>query len=173
MAQNIYDDAEFFARYAELGYPVIETSVTTQVGLRELAEACRGRVSAMSGPSGVGKSSLANALSPGLDLRVGATSETDGKGRHTTRVASLHPLGDDSYLVDTPGIRELASYELPLEDLDHCFPEMRPYLGRCSYRSCAHESEPGCAVRKAVEAGAIHPERSDSYLRLRATTTSS
>jgi len=166
-------ERELFARYAGLGYRVIETSATTEQGLRELSAVCRGRISAMSGPSGVGKSSLANALSPGLDLRVGATSEAHGKGRHTTRVASLHALGDESYLVDTPGIRELASYELPLEDLDRCFPEMRAHLGRCSYRRCAHESEPGCAVRRALEAGEIHPERYDSYLRLRATTTTS
>ncbi|NOY91864.1 MAG: ribosome small subunit-dependent GTPase A [Deltaproteobacteria bacterium] len=164
------EERALLSRYARIGYRVLETSATTQVGLRELSEICHDHVSAMSGPSGVGKSSLANALDPRLAIRVGATSEAHGKGRHTTRVAELHPLPDGGYLVDTPGIRELASYDLAQADLDHCFPEMRELLGQCAFRGCAHDSEPRCAIREAVSTGDIHPERYESYLRLRATT---
>ena len=157
-----------FGLYRRLGYPLYPTSATEGVGLEPLRAALRDRISAFVGPSGVGKSSLLNAIDPGLGLSVGAVSDRLDKGRHTTRVAELHSIAGGGWVADTPGIRELASFDLPEERLDACFPEMRPYLGRCRFASCRHDREPGCAVREAVEAGAVDPGRYDSYLRIRA-----
>ena len=103
--------------------------------------------------------------SPELALKVGATSDHTTKGRHTTRVATLHRVGE-GYVADTPGIRELGLWELPDEKLDACFVEMRPFLGGCGFRDCRHRSEPDCAIKRAVEEGAISPERYESYRRL-------
>ncbi len=152
--------------YRALGYEVIETSTRTGEGVDALRAALEGRVSAICGPSGAGKSSLCNALEPGLGAAVGATSDAHGKGRHTTRVATLHPIAGGGFVADTPGIRELAAYGIAAADLDRCFREMRPFLGQCAYRSCRHDGEPSCAVRAAVEAGHVSEERYDSYLRL-------
>lgn len=156
---------EAFAVYEALGYPVHYVSAVTGEGVDTLRARVADHISAFAGPSGVGKSSLLNALEPGLALRVGATSEHNTKGRHTTRVATLHPvLG--GHVADTPGIRELGMWNLPAEDLDRCFPEFHPYLGQCGFRSCRHQHEPRCAVKAAVEAGEIREDRHDSYVRL-------
>lgn len=160
------EDRARFATYAQIGYPVIYTSATTGEGLDALREQLEGRVSAFAGPSGVGKSSLINAIQPGLALRVGETSDAVGKGRHTTRVAELHRLEAGGWVADTPGIREIGTWKIPVEDLDHCFVELRPYLGRCQFSDCRHLGEPGCAVREARDAGAITEARWDSYARL-------
>jgi ribosome biogenesis GTPase len=152
--------------YRDLGYEVLETSAHEGLGIDALRARLEGKVSAICGPSGAGKSSLCNAVEPGLGTAVGETSEAHGKGRHTTRVATLHPLAGGGYLADTPGIRELAAYGIAPEALARCFPELRPLLGRCAYRSCRHDAEPSCAVRAAVEAGQVSEERYDSYLRL-------
>ncbi|MEC7526030.1 MAG: ribosome small subunit-dependent GTPase A [Myxococcota bacterium] len=157
---------EVFAPYAALGYPVTYTSALTGEGIEPLRERLRGGVSAFVGPSGVGKSSLLNALEPGLGKAIGAISDTLDKGRHTTRVAELHPLEGGGWVADTPGIRELASFELPARELPACFPEMRPFLGACRFPDCAHVHEPGCAVREALERGEIDPARYDSYRRI-------
>ena len=154
-----------FGPYAELGYPVLYTSAKHGTGVDALRAELADRVSAFVGPSGVGKSSLLNAIAPGLSLAVGEISQTLDKGRHTTRVAELHPVAG-GWVADTPGIREIATFELPEAELAACFPEMRRWLGECRFASCRHESEPGCAVRDAVERGAIRPERYDSYLRI-------
>lgn len=156
-----------FAPYARLGYPVHYTDAVTPRGVEALAARLRGRLSAVVGPSGVGKSSLLNAVEPGLGAAVRAVSEALGKGRHTTRVAELHPLRGGGYVADTPGIRELASFALPEQELASCFPEMRPHLGACRFSDCRHDEEPGCAVREAVAAGEIDAARYDSYLRIR------
>ncbi|HEY0776882.1 MAG TPA: ribosome small subunit-dependent GTPase A [Gemmatirosa sp.] len=174
-----------FAAYEAAGYPVHATSVAAGYGLDPLRDALIGRTSALTGPSGVGKSSLMNALFPGLDLRVGAISESVNKGRHTTVGALLHPLpppageplGVDpadggaraarGFVVDTPGLREVGLWGLPVERLDACFPEFRPYLGECRFADCAHGTEPDCAVRAAVEAGRVSVERYESYRKLR------
>lgn len=155
-----------FDAYAALGYPVIGTSAKDGTGLDALRERIGQGIAAFVGPSGVGKSSLLNRLEPGLGAAVGAISETLDKGRHTTRVAELHPLTGGGWVADTPGIRELASFGLPTEHLADCFPEMRPFLGDCRFPDCTHLHEPGCAVRAAVAEGAIGEERYDSYRRI-------
>lgn len=155
-----------FADYEAAGYPVHYTSVARGVGLDTLHEALAGRTSALTGPSGVGKSSLLNAMYPALHLRVGEISRSVNKGRHTTVGATLHPLPDGGYVADTPGLREVGLWGLPATGLDACFPEFREYLHDCRFGDCVHQREPGCAVRAAVAAGTISAERYDSYVKL-------
>jgi len=159
--------AERFVDYVRAGYPLHLTSARGGVGIAELREALHGRTSVLSGPSGVGKSSLLNALYPGLNLRVGEVSESVSKGRHTTVGALLHPLPDGGFVVDTPGLREVGLWGLPFQDLDRCFPEFRPVLGECRFADCTHTVEPGCAVRDVVERGEVSAARYESYLKLR------
>jgi ribosome biogenesis GTPase len=139
-------------------------------GIDALHDVLAGVVSVLTGPSGVGKSSLINAMFPGLDLRVGEISESVQKGRHTTVGASLHPLPGTAggYVVDTPGLREVGLWALPPGELPGCFPEFRTYLGQCRFGDCTHLGEPECAVRAAVEAGEVSRARYDSYTKLRA-----
>jgi ribosome biogenesis GTPase len=142
------------------------TSVKQRVGLTELHDELAGKTSVLTGPSGVGKSSLMNSMYPGLDLRVGEISESVDKGQHTTVGALLHPLPDAGYVVDTPGLREVGMWGLASEHLDECFREFRPHITNCKFGDCTHRVEPGCAVRAAVESGEISAERYDSYLKL-------
>ena len=156
-----------FALYERIGYPVHYTSVKRGDGLAELRDALIDRVSALTGPSGVGKSSLLNAMFPGLNLRVGEISRSVMKGRHTTVGADLHPLPDGGYVVDTPGLREVGVWGLEVGELDRCFPEMRPLLEQCRFGDCTHRVEPGCAVLEGVASGQVSRERYESYLKLR------
>jgi ribosome biogenesis GTPase len=156
-----------FRVYATAGYPIHYTSVKTKLGLDELHDHLVGRTSVLTGPSGVGKSSLMNAMYPGLNLRVGEISESVNKGRHTTVGALLHPLPDAGYVVDTPGLREVGMWLLPPEELADCFREFRQFTAACRFADCSHRDEPGCAVRAAVKAGAITSGRYESYLSLR------
>jgi ribosome biogenesis GTPase len=151
--------------YRQVGYPVILASAERGEGLDELRARLAGRVSAFVGPSGVGKSSLLNALQPELGQRVSAIGATTHKGRHTTTGARLFPLEGGGYVADTAGIRALAVSSKAAR-LDHCFPEFRPYLGTCRLADCTHIHEPDCAVLTAVEARALDAERYDSYCRL-------
>lgn len=158
---------ERFAAYPAAGYPVHFTSVKRGIGLNELHDALAGRMSALSGPSGVGKSSLINALYPGVNLRTGEISQSVNKGRHTTVGAVLHPLPDSGYVADTPGLREVGLWGVPSAELDRCFPEFRPYLEQCRFGDCSHRAEPDCAVRDAVREGQVSAERYESYVKLR------
>ncbi len=155
---------EVFAPYRELGYRVVETCALDPQSVDGVRDLLGERIGAFVGASGVGKSSLMNALDPELGLLVAETSEAHAKGRHTTRVATLFPLGS-GYVADTPGIRELATWSLPDEELASCFVEMRPFLGQCRYRDCSHVGDPDCAIEEAV-GEAISEERYESFLRL-------
>jgi ribosome biogenesis GTPase len=158
-----------FSPYERAGYPTHFTSTKRGDGLESVRQVLGGRVSVFTGPSGVGKSSLLNALFPGLSLRVGEISASVNKGRHTTVGATMIPLPNDSggYVVDTPGLREIGMWALSSEHLDTCFPEFRPYLDKCRFADCTHTVEPGCAVKEAVERRDVSPERYGSYLKLR------
>ncbi len=159
---------KLFGFYQPIGYPIIYSCAKTGQGVEDLRKWLTGKVSALAGPSGVGKSSLLNAVQPGLGLAVREISEAVQKGRHTTSVRQLFPLDGGGYVADTPGMRSLALWDTEPEELDGYFPELAPLVAACQFNDCNHKTEPGCAVRAAVEAGSVHPQRYDSYLRLRA-----
>lgn len=162
---------EAVEEYRRIGYPVLLVSAITGQGLPELRQALTGRLSVLVGKSGVGKTSLLNALQPGLGLRVSQVSQATHKGRHTTTHLELFPLETEpaASIVDTPGIREFGPWDVHQDDLALFFPEMRPLVGRCKFGlDCQHDEEPGCAIRKAVMAGSISPRRYKSYHQLRA-----
>ena len=155
--------------YEKAGYRVVRTSAVTGAGIDALREAVRGRTAAFTGNSGVGKSSVLNRLAPELELKVGEVSDKLGRGRHTTRHVELYALGDGTFLADTPGFSSFDTERMDLvlkENLQYAFPDFAPYLGRCQFHDCAHLREPGCAVRAAVEAGAVPESRYRSYERL-------
>lgn len=156
--------------YRRAGYPIQMVSSQTNEGIEELKQTLRGRMSVLVGKSGVGKTSLLNAIQPGLGLRVKAVSQGDqGKGRHTTTHLEMFDLDFGGRLVDTPGIREFGLWEVEGEELAYLFPEMAGYVGQCKFGlSCRHDHEPDCAIRKAVMSGEISPHRYKSYMNLRA-----
>jgi len=156
---------QLLAIYPTLGYRVLHTSIKDS-GLEELHEALRERTSVFVGQSGVGKSSLVNALLPEADLRVGALSETTQKGTHTTTTAQLLHLTCGGSLIDSPGIREFGLWHMTKEQVEQGFREFRPWLGSCKFRDCQHQQEPGCAVLGAAESGAISAGRLASYRRI-------
>lgn len=157
-----------FDPYGRAGYDVHYVSVKSRVGLEPLHDAFAGRISVLTGPSGVGKSSLLNATFPGANLRVGEISESVQKGRHTTVGALMMPLpGDEGgFVVDTPGLREVGLWEVPADRLDSCFPEFRAPREHCRFGDCVHMREPDCGVREAVTRGEISAARYESYLLL-------
>ena len=157
-----------FGEYERIGYEVVYASAKTGVGVDELRRHLEGRLSIVTGPSGVGKSTLLNAMQPGLRLAIGDVSDALHKGRHTTTLAELllveGPRG--GYVADTPGIRELGLWQVPSTELAAAFPEFRPHLGRCAFNDCSHVHEPRCGLRAAVESGAVSAGRYDSYRRI-------
>jgi ribosome biogenesis GTPase len=162
----VEDARQLFGVYEEIGYQVLYTSAKTGQGINELREQLVGRLSVLSGPSGVGKSSLLNAVQPELGLAVREISESTGKGRHTTVGVQLWPLEGGGYVADTPGLREAGFFDIEPEELAWHFVEMRSYLSDCRVSSCTHTHEPDCAVKAAVEAGDIREVRYDSYCRM-------
>jgi ribosome biogenesis GTPase / thiamine phosphate phosphatase len=159
---------ENFGHYAALGYPVIYTSVESGIGISEFESKLSEKVSILAGPSGVGKSSLLNKIQPGLGLSVRDVSTATRKGRHTTVVRELFPIDGGGYVADTPGLKALALWDIEPEEVDGYFPELRELVSECQFSNCTHIHEPGCAVMQAVEDQRVHPERYDSYVRLRA-----
>jgi ribosome biogenesis GTPase len=155
--------------YRRIGYPVLLVSAATGEGIEELKHSLQGKLSVLVGKSGVGKTSLLNAIQPGLGLRVKEVSQGEqGKGRHTTTHLEMFKLDFDGALVDTPGMREFGLWNIAREELAYLFPEMAGYVGQCKFGlSCQHDREPGCAIRKAVTAGEISPHRYKSYVHLR------
>jgi ribosome biogenesis GTPase len=158
---------EIFGHYPALGYDVIYTSVPQNCGLAALRDHLAHKISLLTGPSGVGKSSLLNAIQPDLGLQVRQISQSTSKGRHTTVVRELFPLEGGGYVADTPGLKALAIWDIEPEELDGYFPELRSRVAECAFSDCTHVHEPGCAVRQAVDAGQVHPSRYQSYLRMR------
>ncbi|MFM6948982.1 MAG: ribosome small subunit-dependent GTPase A [Aquirufa sp.] len=155
---------EWAGLYQELGYGILFTSIPNNEGIDEFKEMFQGKVSLMSGHSGVGKSSLLNIVAPDLNIKTKAISDFAQKGVHTTTYATMWELGDNTYLIDSPGIKELGILEIEKDELAHYFPEMRALLGECKFNNCMHLSEPGCVVRAAVEEGEIAASRYMSYL---------
>lgn len=158
---------DLFGRYRQIGYPTIQTSTKKVQGIDQLKQALRGKISLFTGPSGVGKSSLLNAIQPDLGLRVRQVSQATSKGKHTTVVRELFPLEEGGYVADTPGLKALALWDVEPEELDAYFPEFRQRVADCQFSDCTHVHEPGCAIRAALDVGDIHPDRYQSYLRMR------
>lgn len=156
-----------FAPYEKMGYTVLYTSALDGTGVDALRDLLRGRISVFSGPSGVGKTSLLNAVQPGLGRAVKAVSASRDEGMHTTRDSALIRLDIGGYVADTPGLRTLSFWDIEPEELDAYLPDIAPYVEQCRFGNCAHLDEPGCAVRQAVERGEIAPSRYRSYLAFR------
>jgi ribosome biogenesis GTPase len=158
---------ELFGHYADIGYPIIYSSVPKELGLEDLNQHLSGKISALAGPSGAGKSSLLNAIQPGLGLTIQKVSQATGKGKHTTVASEMFPLKGGGYVADTTGLKALALFDIEPEELDGYFPEISQIVAQCQFSDCTHLHEPGCAVIAAVESDKIHPQRYESYLRMR------
>ena len=147
-----------------IGYPCIKTSVKNTIGLDEVKALLKGKTTLVSGHSGVGKSSLLNAIEPALNIKTGDISSYSFKGQHTTTFAEMHPLSFGGYIIDTPGIREFGLVDFDDREISHYFKEMKSFIGKCKFNNCKHMNEPGCSIIKAVEENIISPERYNSYL---------
>ena len=159
--------AEFRAVYEGAGYRVLEVSVLEGRGVEEVRELLAGRTTLVSGNSGVGKSTLIQAIDPSLDIRTGEISESHHKGRHTTTFSTMYPLAGGGAVIDTPGIKGFGLIDIDEAELWHYFPEMMRVAPACRFYNCTHTHEPGCAVTEAVKAGEIAWPRYESYLKIR------
>lgn len=149
----------------QAGYTVLQTSTVTGEGIQSFRDLVKGKTVALAGISAAGKTSLVKAVNPELDLKVGAVNVKTTKGRHTTVSARLIPIGSETFLMDTPGLRAFSVDHIPPEELKHCFPEFGN-LNPCKFRNCLHETEPGCSVIEAVTSGKLDRKRHASYLKL-------
>ena len=156
------DRAAFLQLYEQAGYRVLRVSAKENLGIAELRQVLSGETTVFAGPSGVGKSSLLNALDANLSLATGQVSDKIKRGRHTTRVAELLPY-EQGFIVDTPGFSAMELGEIPLAELANFFPEFRPYLGQCRFAPCSHTHEPDCGIKEALAAGKISNERYEAY----------
>ena len=158
--------AELKATYESCGYRVIFTSAYKEENIQEIKAVLKGKITAVAGPSGVGKSSLINCLQENINMETGSISRKIERGKHTTRHSELIPVDEDSYIVDTPGFSSLYTNDFEKEELKSYFPEFREYEGTCRFLGCNHVSEPGCMVKNALEEGNIHRTRYDDYLEM-------
>ena len=161
--------ADLVRIYRNAGFPVIQASAVTGEGVEELRALISGKFTAFTGNTGVGKSSMLNALCPELALATGEVSEKLGRGRHTTRHVEIYHLGEDTYVADTPGFSSFDTDQMDVmlkENLQYAFPDFAPFLGKCQFHDCSHRAEPGCGVRAALESGLLEKTRYESYLRL-------
>ncbi len=155
---------ELMELYTSLGYTCLATSAKDGAGLDEFQSLLKGKTSLVSGHSGVGKSTLVNAIAPGLDLKTQEVSTFANKGVHTTTFAEMFEIAQDTFIIDSPGIKELGLVEMSPEDIMHSFPEMRALLNQCKFNNCRHINEPGCVVKEYVMEGSIAISRYESYL---------
>lgn len=160
------EKADFLQDYVQAGYKLLMVSAQEGQGIQELKNLLTGRVTVFAGPSGVGKSSLLNAVDSNLELATGKISDKIKRGKHTTRAACLLPLPEGGTVVDTPGFSAAELENIDKAQLAHYFPEFRPYIEKCYYNTCTHSHEPDCAVKEAVEAGAICQTRYEAYLNI-------
>ncbi|MFC0181395.1 ribosome biogenesis GTPase [Pseudarcicella hirudinis] len=156
--------ADLAALYEELGYPCVFTSALENIGIQSFEEVLKNKITLISGHSGVGKSSLVNMIAPELDLKTTEISSYANKGVHTTTFATMFEISEGTFIIDTPGIKELGLIDIEREELSHFFPEMRDRLGECKFHNCLHLNEPKCAILEAVAEGEIAASRYSSYL---------
>ena len=154
----------FVKIYTDIGYPVLETSIKDKKSIQELYSLIQGKTILLSGHSGVGKSSLINALNPNLDLKTGQVSLKHLKGKHTTTYAELLQIDDTTFVIDTPGIKEFGLVNMDKDEISHYFPEIRKFLGQCKFNNCTHINEPGCIILEELNKGTINLSRYKSYL---------
>ena len=157
---------EFRSIYERAGYPIVEISATEGEGVQRVKELLRGKTTLLSGNSGVGKSTLVQAVEPGLDIRTGEISQSHNKGKHTTTFSTMYPLSEGGFIIDTPGIKGFGLIDIEEAELAHYFPVMMRYLPECRFYNCSHTHEPHCAVVEAVERGEVSYSRYESYLKM-------
>ena len=163
---KVYKIEKYVELYEKIGYKVVLTSATSRIGLESLKKEMKGKISVLTGQSGVGKSTIINIIQPGTNLKVKEVSPKTGEGTHATTSVSLFRLDFGAYVVDTPGIREFSLWDIDKSTLHYYFKEFEEFIGECKYRDCVHVTEPDCRVLAAVKSGEISPERHKSYVNI-------